>query len=360
MAFTFFPTTVSEIKTTLKTSNTTIVDEIITIFQYISSTYPKVQTPINIDISKPSVININRALQGDLDLVKLKRFTKSNKVKYKFGDGSSGGRGVQNRGNAFESIFANDLISWWNNDVSKIDVKTKTAIEDISNTYNLKKSKTLVVNTVGELNNPRPLIFTPSVLISSKIPISNNNLGPVVTDITLTTDFGDVYLSLKMGPTVTFFNVGIKKVLTTPEIKTGNISNKDGLKILNMFNIKPEIFCDIFNGKLENGYSDNVWPNMKSSQKSNLTKFLSSGIGHGYHVVHKFTNKIKSVQVDENYMKLASTPTSCTIYYGGKTGTGKRIDMEIVTKKYVLKLNIRDTQGGDGYPTRMMCDFTQI
>ena len=41
-----------------------------------------------------------------------------------------------------------------------------------------------------------------------------------------------------------------------------------------------------------------------------------------------------------------------------KNGTGKRIDMEIMTPKYALKLNIRDTQGKDGYPTRMMADFT--
>jgi len=38
-------------------------------------------------------------------------------------------------------------------------------------------------------------------------------------------------------------------------------------------------------------------------------------------------------------------------------GTGKRIDMEIETGHYILKLNIRDTQGGDGYPNRMLCDY---
>ena len=41
----------------------------------------------------------------------------------------------------------------------------------------------------------------------------------------------------------------------------------------------------------------------------------------------------------------------------GKQGKGKRIDMEMESPYYVFKLNIRDTQGTDGYPTRMMCDF---
>ena len=54
----------------------------------------------------------------------------------------------------------------------------------------------------------------------------------------------------------------------------------------------------------------------------------------------------------------AARPRSLTLYYGCKTGTGKRIDMEIMTPKNALKLNIRDTQGKDGYPTRMMADFT--
>ena len=41
----------------------------------------------------------------------------------------------------------------------------------------------------------------------------------------------------------------------------------------------------------------------------------------------------------------------------GKTGNGKRVDIEIETKKYKLKLNLRDTQGAGGYPTRLMGDF---
>ena len=56
-------------------------------------------------------------------------------------------------------------------------------------------------------------------------------------------------------------------------------------------------------------------------------------------------------------MNTAASVGSVTIYYGGKTGRGKRIDMEMESRTYSFKLNIRDTQGRDGYPTRMMCDF---
>ena len=57
-------------------------------------------------------------------------------------------------------------------------------------------------------------------------------------------------------------------------------------------------------------------------------------------------------------MLQAAKPQSCIVYYGGKTGTGKRIDMEVQTPKYMFKINMRDTQGTDGYPTRIMGDFT--
>ena len=97
---------------------------------------------------------------------------------------------------------------------------------------------------------------------------------------------------------------------------------------------------------------------MDGNSKRALEKLIQSGIGFGYHVIHKLGTGIKSYKVDERYMKEASKPQSLTLYYGGKTGSGKRIDMEIMTPKYALKLNIRDTQGKDGYPTRMMADFT--
>jgi len=56
-------------------------------------------------------------------------------------------------------------------------------------------------------------------------------------------------------------------------------------------------------------------------------------------------------------MMTAAKVSAPVIYYGGKGGKGKRIDIEMQSPTYVFKLNLRDTQGGDGYPTRLMCDF---
>ena len=360
LAYTFFPKTATEIKQKLRGDKVKI-DEIIAVFAFLKNKFKKVATPINIDPTSPtsiSKINITRELQGDIDLAEIKKATKFTKITMKFGSGSSGGRGVQNKGNAYEGQLAEAIQKWWNGEKNS-DVKLQTAVDELAKLHNLKKYKSLEVKMVGELNNKRPFVFTPSVLISSKIPVINNNLGPVVTDITLVCDKKkEIYLSLKTGGTVTFFNSGIRTVLSPQEIKTGRITNKDGLKILDMFNINDALFCDIFNGNLKSGYNEDIWKTMSAKQKRDLKEFLKSGVGHGYTIVHKMTNTTHVYNVDEKYMDEAATPKSCTVYYGGKTGTGKRIDMEIETGHYILKLNMRDTQGGDGYPTRMMCDYS--
>jgi hypothetical protein len=356
MAYTFFPKTAIEIKQTLKGDKAKI-DEIIDVFAYLKSKFAKVESPINIDPASISKINVTRNLQGDIELSDIKRATKVSKITMKFGSGSSGGRGVQNKGNAYEGQLAEAINEWWSGK-SSTDPKLSEAVDDIVKLHNLNKVKKLEVKMVGELNNKRPFIFSPQVLISSAISVTDNNLGPVVSDITLIADKKEIYLSLKTGGTVTFFNSGIRTVLSPAEIKTGRITNKDGLKILDMFNINDAVFCDIFNGNLKKGYDEDVWKTMSQKQKNQLKNFLISGVGHGYTIVHKLTGKTKVYEIDKTYMTSAATPTSCNVYYGGKSGTGKRIDMEIETGHYILKLNIRDTQGGDGYPTRMMCDYT--
>lgn len=356
MAYTFFPKTATEINKTLKGDKAKI-NEIINIFTYLKDKFKKEETPINIDPAAIGKINVTRNLQGDIDLAKIKREAKVTKISMKFGSGSSGGRGVQNKGNAYEGQLAAALRQWWAGE--KIDdVRLVEAVDKIVKLHNLRKYKKFAVQEVGELNNRRPFIFTPQVLISSQIKVNDNNLGPIVTDLTLECDDEKIYLSLKTGGTVTFFNSGIRTVLTPAEIKSGRITNKDGLKILNMFNINDGLFCDIYNGKLKKGYVEDMWPHLSAKQKGEIKNFLISAIGHGFTIVHKLSRGTEVYEVDKKYMNDAATPKSCTIYYGGKSGTGKRIDMEIETGHYILKLNIRDTQGGDGYPNRMMCDYS--
>ena len=349
MAYTFFPKQQSEIKKELSDFPEDNLKEIETLFAILRN---KSKTPINIDPAKKSNVNISRELSDEISLADIKKKANLNKIKIKYGNGSSGNRGANNRGNLFEPQFADALLKWWagedvGNDAIMSSIKYLDKVYDISN------SKKFKVNVVGGENTRRPLKF------GSKIELTNPkgagfDVGESVRDNTLELDKKDIYLSLKLGGTTTFFNVGIKTILTTAEIKKGNITNSNGLKLLGLFGINPAQFCNIFN-KPGKGFIDK---NPKFN-KIALQNLLQSGIGFGYCIVHKKGGKIHTKKMDKKDMIRAATITGKpTIYYGGKGGKGKRVDVEFESSAYKFKINIRDTQGKDGYPTRMMCDFT--
>jgi len=362
MAYTIFPEKTSDILKVVK-SDAVKGGEIVELFSFLNKKYPTIKTPINIDPGKLSVVNVTRDLQGTIDLNNIKKEVKLNKVKIKFGAGSAGNRGVANRGNLFENNFAREINNYWGGDKVEDMVMLK-AIEDLAKTYNFKALKTLNVKEEGALNTKRPLVFKPGPYISS--PTNSLDIGPTVTDLTIhknknvnrfTKNEVVAYLSLKLGGTTTFFNIGIKKILTKDEIQSGMVKNPDGLKLLKMFGIDNKAFCQIFNGKLAKGFSSNTFGKVN---KKYLEEFLQSGMGYGFHVIHKLSSGIKSFKVDRSYMLRSTKPLSCQVFYGGMGGQGKRIDMVIKTPMYKMKVNIRDTQGTDGYPTRIMGDFTYL
>ena len=353
-AYSFFPKTEEEIKNTLADFPHENVEEILALFNYLKD---KDDTPINIDLKKPNHINVTRALKGDFNIGDIKSGAGLSKLKLKFGNGSLGNRGANNRGNAFEPQFANNLIRWWSDgDASVTDDDQLRAIKDLDKTYKLGESEKFLVNVVGGENTRRPLNFSGSNIVLTNTKGQGNDIGSSVTDITVTTDDGPIYLSLKLGTTTTFFNVGVKTKITKSEIDAGLIKNTDGVKLLKLFGIDNKRFCSIFNDDVSTqGGMVRVKPKVGA-----MKALLQSGIGYGYHVIHKVRGNIKSYEMDEARMKKSASVSNVTIHYGGKSGKGKRIDMEMVSPHYKFKLNIRDTQGGDGYPTRMMCDFTTL
>ena len=354
-AYTFFPKSEDDIRKTLGDFSHENVEEIITLFNYLKG---KDDTPINIDLKKSKNVNITRALKGDFTLGDISSGAGLNNIKIKFGNGSFGNRGANNRGNAFEPQFANNLLRWYSEgDGAVTDDDHLRAIKDLDKTYNLGETDKdkFKVDVVGGENTRRPLSFGSNIVISNTKG-QGNDIGQSVTDITVTTNDGPVYLSLKLGTTTTFFNVGVKTKITKKEIDEGLIKNKDGVKLLKLFGIDNKRFCTIFNDDVPTqGGMVRIKPKVSA-----MKALLKSGIGYGYHVIHKVRGNIKSYKMDETRMGKSASVGDVTIHYGGKTGKGKRIDMEMASSYYKFKLNIRDTQGGDGYPTRMMCDFTTL
>jgi len=352
MAYDFFPKTEEELQKKIRNHPPQAQGDLYLLYTYLKEKFPTLETPINLDLRKKNSANISRSLQEDISISKIKREAKISSLSMKFGNGSSGNRGVNNRGNLFEPQFADALLKWWKGE-SVTDSKMLKAILDLDKTYELRKSSKLVIDVVGGENTRRPLVYTPYITLTNPKG-SGDDVGKSVTDITLKTDTQEIYLSLKMGTTVTFFNVGVRTVLTPDEIKAYNITNADGIKLLNLFNIDHKIFCDVFNGK-HRGSSIPV--NTRVDVEA-MRRLMRSGIGKGYHIIHKLSGKILSKQMDEAALRIVSSVTTAKIYYGGKTGQGKRVDIEMESPTYIFKLNIRDTQGKDGYPTRLMCDFS--
>ena len=350
MAYTFFPKSSEEIQKTLsdKQFPQPNIDEIKALFNLLRN---KDKTPINLDLEKKTNVNVSRTIDGDLSIGDIKKKAGLDKVKIKFGNGSSGNRGANNRGNLFEPQFAEAMMKWWEGE-KVTDNKMLAAIEDMNKTYNIEDSKTFKVDVVGGENTRRPLVFSPRIELTN--PKGRGfDVGQSVTDITVTLDNKKkIFLSLKLGGTTTFFNVGVKTILTKSEIQNMNIRNPNGKKLLKLFGIDETKFCEVFNGT-HKGSVDR----RPKFDKAGLVRLLQSGIGFNYHIIHKLSGRILSKQMSEKAMKRAANVNPPIVYYGGKGGKGKRIDIEMNSPTYTFKLNLRDTQGKDGYPSRLMCDF---
>ena len=349
MAYTFFPKDLPEIEKELTKAGFS-AGAITDAKNLLSLLKKRDKTPINFDLKKPTSVNISRTLQDDMSINDIKSKASITTLKMKFGNGSSGNRGANNRGNLFEPQFAEAMLAWWAGEPVK-DKNMAKAIEHLNDIYDIENSKTFKVDVVGGENTRRPLMFSPRIQL--KNPKGRGyDVGASVTDITLTTDKGPIYLSLKLGGTTTFFNVGVKTILTKGEIQNVNIRNRDGKKLLSMFGIDEIKFCEVFNGN----HKGSVDTRPRYDRRA-LQNLLQSGIGYNYHIIHKLTGRILSKEMSEAAMKKAAQVGAPKIYYGGKGGKGKRIDIEMMSPTYIFKLNLRDTQGKDGYPSRLMCDF---
>jgi hypothetical protein len=108
MAYTFFPKSANEIATTLAKKDPEVILEITKLFAHLKANakiIKAIDTPINIDPASIKQINVSRKLKDitpPLNLATLKTKLKLKKINIKFGDGSAGGRGVNNKGGKFE------------------------------------------------------------------------------------------------------------------------------------------------------------------------------------------------------------------------------------------------------------------
>ena len=272
-----------------------------------------------------------------------------------FGGQGAGSGKKENLGLKFEREFYESLIHILDpsNKKGPYDKQARQLIE------RLGKQKRLPLSDViaeGEQNQRRPLsISSGSLTIGS----GEENVGSTVTDITLKFNGKEkVYLSLKFQSTLAFANIGIGTVFTEADMKKYSLSNK-AMNVLNIFGLDYISFCETFNKyphseKIHNHQVDVT----KKVNKSAVNKLLRQMMGYGYVMVHgKGATNVDIYDVDESYFNKATTISGPIIaYYGGTTGTGKKVIVNCESSLYKFSFNFRN-KGGNLFPSHIMCDY---
>ena len=222
----------------------------------------------------------------------------------------------------------------------------------------------------GSANKSRPLAYSGGSLVVAAEGNVTEDMGSTLTDITF--QYGKtltpVYLSLKFGPTLTFFNTGVggrngPLLFTEKEISELRVTTEAGLDFLKMFGMADDEnaikkFCKSFvDYPRTTPIKDHIFT-PTTFQPSAIKKLLRSGIGYGYWMVHNTKDTtIDWYEINEQYMKDAATiDGGVTIYYGRMNGMGKGVNMTCSSEHYNFTFNIRNKQGGT-FPTHIMCDY---
>jgi len=294
------------------------------------------------------------------------------------GQGSLGSGKTLNKGNQFEKFFYADAVK-------VLEGTTKgnrfiPTILEMNKTFEKKLGQALGmiegdpkfkgVLEEGSANKSRPLAYSGGSLVVAAEGNVTEDMGSTLTDITF--QYGKaltpVYLSLKFGPTLTFFNTGVggrngPLLFTEREISQYQVTTQAGLDFLKMFGMADDQaaikkFCESFvNYPRTKAITNHIFI-PTTAQLNAIEKLLRSGIGYGYWMVHNTKDTtIDWYEIDKEYMEEAATIISgITVYYGRMNGMGKGVNMTCSSKHYNFTFNIRNKQGGT-YPTHIMCDY---
>lgn len=356
MAYNFIPTTKKEILVQPEFVRAKKAQaHVVVLFEYLRRQFREIEDPIALDPSNPTQVKVTRKITSVLPVPTLLRNAGVSGIRVTPGEGSRGNRGAGNRGNAFEQQLQDDIMRW----VEGVPIKNTAHaafIEEFVNYYKITKFDTVEVIPEGALNQKRPLIIQGEALFVGSA--TDPDIGKTVTDLTVKTEdvkkkSRTIYLSLKYGATVTFFNVGIAKFITATDFQQGKISSPEGKQILKLFGLDEKKFLDTFSN------SGKIYPPENVTSKINkgrLTAFIKSGIGYGYHLVHLLNNRIDHFEMTKQFLEKSSQPQSVQILYGGASGNAKRVDILVETANFKLKFNLRNKAGGIN-PNFILCDY---
>ena len=141
-------------------------------------------------------------------------------------------------------------------------------------------------------------------------------------------------------------------------MKTGKVSMKSGQQILKAFGVNNQKFCKVFNDYGDGKQVDPHEVKVKLD-KTTLKKLLETAIGANYWMVHLEKNgSMYFWQITKaKNNAYSNVDGNGTLFYGGKQGRGKRIDLEFSNQYFDFQMNIRNKQR-ELYPSHIMLDYT--
>ena len=369
MAYNILPSTEEEARKAVSFMSETSAKEAFRLYRHLYKKYGHIiPNPLAFDSSKKNDCKIARMIQTEFTIKDIKKELKITTLRPDFGDGTRGNRGQNNQGTLFERNMEDALNDWIENPDDLSNNKYKDFIYDIVKHYNLEKCDEIKVVSEGRQNKKRPMkLVNDHWEIGTASRTNGYDIGATVTDVTLHTKCKNVkrkiYLSLKTSGTTNLSNLGLKtNVFPVDEVKAGKIEKKDGLALMDTFGLNEEYLCSTFN-EFQDGnrrYHKTETPN--GYNRDLIKELIKGSLGYGYHYVHlQKGTKIKHLEIDQNFLERASTPSNVKINYGGDTGGAKRVNIHMVTPVFNMVFNIRNTtdKGSKADPDRVYPDKLQ-
>lgn len=324
-------------------------------------------------------VKLWRGLQGKVAIKSLKSECElDSKLKVEWGNGSRGNTGVNNAGTAFEIEMQEYLLHWLAEGTAKKGGPYAQLLDRVVKEYGLDDCTAMDVLWAGPENKPRPIALVNGHWHVGSAKPGDYDIGETVTDVTV--EWQDessktpvpIYFSCKTSGTTTMSNLGIKRCCFIPaELAARNITTDAGKALLRTFGLDMVKTCEVFidahatfAGKDSPSKEERMIPKRESevttsaADKNLLGELIKGSIGHGYHYCHLHNNKINNFNVTKNFCDSAAVVSSVKVYYGGKSGRGQRIDIEVVTPEITFMFNIRDTTGkGKGWPDKLQSGY---
>lgn len=315
--------------------------QLIDAFSYTRANMPTVETPFA--LSKDNsyrTVKVMRYVCSSMDIKELKK--RAQLFTFTPGDGTRTKKGVASKGIGFEKDVTDSFNMYIEQGADAVvNGYIKNLIKDLVSQYSLDKSKTLSVRAEGRTNKKRGIMFQGDQPIIGT-SASDFNIGSKVSDVTILGN-EEIYLSLKYD-NFAFFNTGIVTLIPESEMKQGFVQNTQGQSLLNLFGIDNVKFCQVFKHYKDSNFKQPVFiDNNPNYDAAKLKKFVMSGIGYGYHMVHKHkSGQIENYKVTRQVTDSQSNIRSVKIRY--PFVSAKVVYVYVTTDVYKLTIMFRNNQ----------------